>query len=325
MVNTETTYLGITLRNPVVVSSSALSNTVDKIRKIEENGAGAVVLKSLFEEQINYDAYTLSKGTDYPEAVDYVNYYIKNNSVENYLKLIREAKEEVSIPIFASINCISSSRWVEFAKRIEDAGADGLEVNVFILPMDKNAKADKYENIYYELADKLNDTIDIPFAFKLGSHFTNLVGVVERLNALDVPGVVLFNRFYEPDIDPESMEFTSASIFSSPADLRHSLRWVGIVSSKVQKIDIAASTGVHDGKAVVKQLLAGADVVQICSTIYKNGFGQIRNILDEMTEWMKNQSFDNIDAFRGRMSYKNLKDPVVYERSQFMRYFSSIQ
>ena len=325
MINTETTYLGIQLSNPVVVSSSALSSTVDKIRKIEENGAGAVVLKSLFEEQINYDADTLAKGTDYPEAVDYVNYYIRNNSVENYLKLIREAKENVSIPVFASINCISSSRWVEFAKRIEEAGADGLEVNVFILPLDKNAKADKYESIYYALAEKLKGTLNIPFAFKLSSHFTNLVGVVERLNALDVPGVVLFNRFYEPDIDPETMEFTSAPVFSSPEDLRYSLRWVGIVSSKVQKIDIAASTGVHDGKAVVKQLLAGADAVQICSTIYKNGFIQIRNILDELKEWMENHSFDTVEQFRGKMSYRNLQDPLVYERSQFMRYFSSIQ
>ncbi|MFW5916683.1 MAG: dihydroorotate dehydrogenase-like protein [Bacteroidota bacterium] len=325
MINTETTYLGIQLRNPVVVSSSALSDTVDKIRKMEENGAGAVVLKSLFEEQINYDAATLAKGTDYPEAVDYVNYYIKHNSVENYLKLIREAKEKVSIPIFASINCISSSRWIEFSKRIEEAGADGLEVNVFILPLDKNAKADKYENIYFELADKLKDTISIPFAFKIGCHFTNLVGMVERLNALDVPGVVLLNRFYEPDIDPDTMEFTSAPVFSSPEDIRHSLRWVGIISSKVQKIDIAASTGVHDGRALVKQLLAGADAVQICSTIYKNGFGQIRQILDELKEWMEAHSFSKIDDFQGKMSYKNLKDPLVYERSQFMRYFSSIQ
>ncbi|MGM0531822.1 MAG: dihydroorotate dehydrogenase-like protein [Bacteroidota bacterium] len=325
MINTETTYLGIPLRNPVIVSSSALSSTIDKILKIEENGAGAVVLKSLFEEQINYDAATLAKGTDYPEAVDYVNYYIRNNSVENYLKLIREAKQKVSIPVFASINCISSKRWVEFAKKIEEAGADGLEVNVFILPLDKNAKADKYENIYYELADKLKDTISIPFAFKLSSHFTNLVGVVERLNSLDVPGVVLFNRFYEPDIDPETMEFTSASVFSSPADLRHSLRWVGIVSSKVQKIDIAASTGVHDGKAVVKQLLAGAEAVQICSTIYRNGFGQIHRILDEFKEWMESHSFETIDQFRGKLNYKNFKDPLVYERSQFMRYFSSIE
>ncbi len=325
MINTETTYLGIKLRNPVIVGSSGLANTLDKIRKIEENGAGAVVLKSLFEEQINYDATTLAKGTDYPEAMDYVNYYIKNNSVEQYLKLIRQAKEEVSIPVFASINCISSSRWIEFAKRIEEAGADGIEINVFILPLDKNAKAEVYENIYYELADKLNNTITIPYAFKLGSHFTNLIGVVERLNALDVPGVVLFNRFYEPDIDTEKIDFTAAEIFSSPEDLRYSLRWVGVVSSKVQRIDIAASTGVHTGDAVVKQLLAGATAVQICSAVYKKGFVQIKNILEEMKGWMETHAYDQIDQFRGKLSYKNLQDPLIYERSQFMRYFSSIQ
>jgi len=325
MINMETNYLGINLRNPLIVSSSGLSSTLDKIREIEEYGAGAVVLKSLFEEQINYDAHTLAKGTDYPEAMDYVSYYIRNNSVENYLKLIRQAKQEVSIPVFASINCVSSSRWVEFAKKIEEAGADGLEVNVFILPTDKNARADRYEDIYYELADKLNDTLNIPYAFKLGSQFTNLVGFVERLNSVNVPGVVLFNRFYEPDIDTENLTFTSAEVFSSPADIRTPLRWVGIISSKVQKIHIAASTGVHDGKAAIKQLLVGAEAVQICSTIYKNGFAQIRNILDEMKAWMEEHQYDKIDDFRGRLSYSKIENPMIYERSQFMRYFSSIQ
>ena len=325
MLNLETNYLGLTLRNPLIVSSSGLSSTIDKIREIEQNGAGAVVLKSLFEEQINYDAQTLAKGTDYPEAMDYVNYYIRNNSVENYLKLIRQAKEEVSIPVFASINCISSTRWVEFAKKIEEAGADGLEVNVFVLPMDKNARAEDYEHIYFELAEKLNKTIDIPYAFKLSSHFTNMVGFVERLNAVDVPGVILFNRFYEPDIDIDKFRFTSAEVFSSPSDIRHSLRWVGIISSKVKRIHIAASTGVHDGKAAIKQLLAGAEGVQICSTIYKNGFAQIQNILEEMKEWMKEHEFDSVDEFRGKMSYSKLENPMIYERSQFMRYFSSIQ
>ena len=325
MVNLKTNYLGLELRNPLIVSSSGLSSTLDKIRKIEENGAGAVVLKSLFEEQINYDAFTLAKGTDYPEAMDYVNYYIKNNSVENYLKLIRQAKQEVSIPVFASINCVSSSQWMEFAKKVEEAGADGLEVNVFVLPMDKNARADHYENIYYELADNLNETINIPYVFKLGSQFTNLVGFVERLNSVDVPGVVLFNRFYEPDIDTVNLNFTSAEVFSSPSDIRQSLRWVGIISSKVQRIHIAASTGVHDGEAAIKQLLAGAEAVQICSTIYKNGFVQINHILEGMKAWMKEHEFDSVDEFRGKLSYNKIENPLIYERSQFMRYFSSIQ
>lgn len=325
MINTETTYLGMKLKNPIIVSSSGLSDSIQKIKNLADNGAGAIVLKSLFEEQIRYDAGTLSKGTDYPEAADYVNYYIKNNSVENYLNLIRQAKKEVSVPIFASINCITTKEWIDFAKKIEDAGADGLEVNVFILPLDKNATAEKYENIYFELAKKLKENLNIPFVFKLGRHFTNLVGLVERLNALNVPGVVLFNRFYEPDIDVDKMDFVAAEIFSSQADIRQTLRWVGIISSKVEKIDIAASTGIHTGKDAVKQILAGAEAVQVCSTLYKNGIHKLNEIITDFSRWMESHSFETIDEFKGKLSYKKIPDPLIYERSQFMRYFSSIQ
>ncbi len=325
MINTETSYLGIQLKNPIIVSSSGLSDSIQKIKNLAEHGAGAIVLKSLFEEQIKYDAGTLSKGTDYPEAVDYVNYYIKNNSVENYLNLIRQAKKEVDVPIFASINCVSTKEWIDFAKKIEDAGADGLEVNVFVLPLDKNAPAEKYENIYFELAKKLKTNINIPFVFKLGRHFTNLVGLVERLNALDVPGVVLFNRFYEPDIDVDKMDFTAAEVFSTPADIRQTLRWVGIISSKVEKIDISASTGIHSGQDAIKQVLAGAESVQVCSTLYKNGLRKLNEIITDFSKWMEIHGFDSIDEFKGKLSYKKLSDPVIYERSQFMRHFSSIQ
>jgi dihydroorotate dehydrogenase (fumarate) len=325
MINTETSYLGIKLKNPIIVSSSGLSDSIQKIKNLAEHGAGAIVLKSLFEEQIKYDAGTLSKGTDYPEAVDYVNYYIKNNSVENYLNLIRQAKKEVDVPIFASINCVSTKEWIDFAKKIEEAGADGLEVNVFVLPLDKNASAEKYENIYFELAEKLKANINIPFVFKLGRHFTNLVGLVERLNALDVPGVVLFNRFYEPDIDVDKMDFTAAEVFSTPADIRQTLRWVGIISSKVEKIDISASTGVHSGQDAIKQVLAGAESVQVCSTLYKNGLRKLNEIITDFSKWMEIHGFDSIDEFKGKLSYKKLSDPVIYERSQFMRHFSSIQ
>jgi dihydroorotate dehydrogenase (fumarate) len=325
MINTETSYLGIKLKNPIIVSSSGLSDSIQKIKNLAEHGAGAIVLKSLFEEQIKYDAGTLSKGTDYPEAVDYVNYYIKNNSVENYLNLIRQAKKEVDVPIFASINCVSTKEWIDFAKKIEEAGADGLEVNVFVLPLDKNASAEKYENIYFELAEKLKANINIPFVFKLGRHFTNLVGLVERLNALDVPGVVLFNRFYEPDIDVDKMDFTAAEVFSTPADIRQTLRWVGIISSKVEKIDISASTGIHSGQDAIKQVLAGAESVQVCSTLYKNGLRKLNEIITDFSKWMEIHGFDSIDEFKGKLSYKKLSDPVIYERSQFMRHFSSIQ
>lgn len=318
----ETTYLGLKLKNPVIVGSSGLTNTIEKIKKIEEKGAGAIVLKSIFEEQIKFEAGKLSNGSASPEAWDYVNYYVKNNTLQEYLDLIRKAKEEVKIPIIASINCVTSKEWTGFAKSIEEAGADALEVNVFILPNDRNASAEHYENVYFDLAEKLKNTIKIPFAFKLGFHFSNLVGFVQKLN---VPGVVLFNRFYAPDIDIDNFKFTSSEVFSSPADIRNSLRWVGIISSKITKMDIAASTGVHDGKAVIKQLLAGASAVQICSTLYKNGIDHIENIIKDIENWMNKHGYKSIDEFKGKMSYNKIDDPLIYERSQFMKYFSNEQ
>jgi dihydroorotate dehydrogenase (fumarate) len=318
----ETTYLGLKLKNPVIVGSSGLTSSIDKIKEIEKKGAGAVVLKSLFEEQINYEAGSLADTSDSPEALDYVKYYTKNNTVQEYLELIRKAKAEVKIPVIASINCVSAKDWVDFAKKIEQAGADALEVNVFVLPNDRSASGEKYENIYFDLADKLKKILTIPFAFKLGSQFSNLVGFIQKLH---VPGVVLFNRFYAPDIDIDQMKFVSAEVFSSPSDIRNSLRWVGIVSSKISRIDIAASTGVHDGKAVIKQILAGANAVQVCSTLYKNGIDQLENIIADLETWMKKNGFEHINEFRGKMSYHKIDDPLVYERSQFMKYFSSIQ
>jgi len=324
MAQLETTYLGLKLRNPIVVSSSGLTSDLDKIKTLEKSGAGAIVLKSLFEEQINFEAKHLSSGTDYPEAWDYVKYYTRNSSVNDYLNLIKQAKAAVSVPIIASINAVTAKEWVNFAQDIEKAGADALEVNVYVLPTDKNASAEAYEQVYFDLAEKLKKILSIPFSFKLGRHFSNLVGFVERLNAADVPGVVLFNRFYEPDIDIDTMQFRAAEVFSTPAELRDSLRWVGIVSSKVERIDVAASTGVHDSSAAVKQLLAGAQVVQVCSVLYKNGLEHLSKIVEGLDEWMDKKGFASVEEVRGKMSYAKIENPQVYERAQFMKYFSSI-
>ncbi|MFW6202715.1 MAG: dihydroorotate dehydrogenase-like protein [Marinilabilia sp.] len=328
MANLKTNYLGITLQNPIVISSSGLTNSVEKIKKLQDAGAGAVVLKSLFEEQISHEIdkeVRTGHGFDYPEAIDYLREYTRENSVSSYLKLIRDAKASVDIPVIASINCYSADEWVNFAQDIQDAGADGIELNVFRVNTDKTSEAAEYENIYYKVAEMVSNVVNIPVSMKLGPYFSNLVHVVDRLSVSGAAGVVLFNRFYEPDIDIHNLKITSAEVFSSPADIRQSLRWVAITSSKVKKLDIAASTGVHDGSAVIKQLLAGAKAVQVCSAVYKNGPEVVTRMINFLEEWMDEQKFNTVDEFRSRMGYRNIPDPVLYERAQFMKYFSSFE
>ncbi|MGQ1909375.1 dihydroorotate dehydrogenase-like protein [Marinifilum sp. RC60d5] len=327
MINLETTYMGLKLKNPVIVSSSGLTNSVRKIKIIEEKGAGAVVLKSLFEEQITNEAHHLigkdSVNVDYPEAEDYIKNYVKGNSVSNYLTLIKEAKEAVSIPVIASINCVSSSDWTHFAKEIEKAGADAIELNVFIVPNDRNTSSTDYEQLYFDIFTAVKKEVSIPVSMKLGIYFTNLLSVANRLNAEGADSLVLFNRFYEPDINIEDMKITSAEVLSSASDIRRSLRWVGMLSDKIKGIDIAASTGIHSGEAAIKQLLAGANAVQICSTVYEHGFDQITKILEEISAWMSKKEFKKVDDFRGKLSYGNIPDSALYERAQFMKYFSN--
>ncbi|MBR8534620.1 dihydroorotate dehydrogenase-like protein [Carboxylicivirga sediminis] len=328
MANLETKYLGLTLKNPIVVSSSGLTNSVDKIGKLVEAGAGAVVLKSLFEEQINHEINNIiykGEGFDYPEAADYVKGYTRDNSVADYLKLISETKKQYDIPVIASINCFSSDEWVDFAQQIEAAGADALELNVFVLNTDKNSDPEAYEQLYVDVVTNVSKVVKMPVSVKLGLYFSNLVKVVNRLSVSGAKGVVLFNRFYEPDIDINKMALTSAEVLSSPADMRRTLRWVAITSDKVHNIDISASTGVHDGAAVVKQLLAGATSVQTCSAVYKHGPKVITEMLDVLSQWMDEKGYSAIEEFRGLMSYSKIENPALYERAQFMKYFSSYE
>ncbi|WP_430809629.1 MULTISPECIES: dihydroorotate dehydrogenase-like protein [unclassified Carboxylicivirga] len=328
MANLETKYLGLTLKNPIIVSSCGLTNSVDKIGELVDAGAGAVVLKSLFEEQINHEVNNIiykGSGFDYPEAVDYVKGYTRDNSVGEYLKLIKQTKEKYDIPVIASINCYSSDEWVDFAQQIEAAGADALELNVFVLNTDKNSESAAYEQLYIDVISNVSKVVSIPVAAKLGLYFSNVVNVVNRLSVSGAKGVVLFNRFYEPDIDINKLSLTAAEVLSSPADMRRTLRWVAITSDKVHNIDISASTGVHDGEAVIKQLLAGATSVQTCSAVYKNGPEIITAMLATLKNWMDEKGYTHIDEFRGLMNYGKIENPAVYERAQFMRYFSSYE
>ena len=326
MANLETTFAGIKLKNPIIVGSSGLTNSVEKIKDLSNKGAAAVILKSLFEEQISYDINSaLRHESNYPEAVDYIKEYTKSNSVKNYLNLIKNAKNSTEIPIIASINCQNSDEWIGFAKNIETAGADALEVNVYFLALDKNKPSIEHEQTYFDLLTNLKANTKIPIIFKLGNNFTNLTALTNRLNADGIDGITLFNRFYEPDIDIERLSLTTSEVFSQAAEIRRVIRWLAILSDKVKGIDISASTGIHDAPAAIKCLLAGATTVQLCSTIYKNGTNVISEIIRDLELWMKNKQYMNVSDFRGLMSYKQIPDPTVYERAQFIRYFSNME
>lgn len=320
--------MGLKLKNPIIVSSSGLTNSVSKIVKLVEAGAGAIVLKSLFEEQINQEINQeiyKSEGLDYPEALDYMRGYVHEHSVKNYLDLISETKSKVNVPVIASINCYSANEWIDFAKQIEAAGADALELNVFVVNTDKNSSAADYEQLYYDVLENVAKTVKIPVAMKLGPYFSNLVNVVNRMAVSGAKGVVLFNRFFEPDIDINTMQITSSDVFSNTSELKRTLRWVAIVSSKVQGIHISASSGVHNSEGAIKQLLAGATTVQVCSAVYKGGPSVISQMLDEMDKWMASKGYSKVDEFRGAMNYTRIGEPQLYERSQFMKYFSNLE
>jgi dihydroorotate dehydrogenase (fumarate) len=326
MANLHVEYAGLKLRNPFIISSSGLTGSIERVKKLDSLGAGAVVLKSLFEEQIRFESGKLMEGSNsnYPEAYDYVKNYTRDNSVSEYLNLIREARKTTHIPIIASINCVSAGEWLDFAKKIEEAGADALEINIFYLPNDKDSEAKIYEKIYFDILTKIKELINIPVVSKIGSHFTNPTHFVNQLYFRNIDAVVLFNRFYAPDIDLDDMSFTSADVLSSPSDLRNTFRWIGIISSEVEKLHISASTGVHSGEAAIKLLLAGAQTVQVCSVLYKNGIDYLTEMIDKLESWMLKNNYKTIKEFRGSMNYSNIKDPSVYERAQFMKYFSNL-
>lgn len=326
MANLETRFLGLKLKSPIIVSSSGLTDSVEKIKKIEKYGAGAVILKSLFEEQIDYESgYVLDSGlADYPEAVDYIKNYVKNNSLNDYLSLIEGAKKDCKIPVIASINCVTSHDWTDFAIKIQNSGADAIELNINIIPTDTDKNAADTEKIYLEIFEKVKSKISIPVIIKIGPNFSNILHFINQLKFRGLRAVTLFNKFYEPDINVFELKHVSTEIFSASSDLKHVLRWIGLVSGKIESLEIAGSTGIHDGKSAVKMLLAGADVTQVCSVLYKNGPEYIQKLNQEITEWMEKSNFKNISEFKGKLNYKNIKNPSVYERSQFMKHFSSL-
>ncbi|MCK5338668.1 MAG: dihydroorotate dehydrogenase-like protein [Bacteroidales bacterium] len=320
-----TKYLGLELKNPVIVGSSGLTDSVKKIADLEKFGAGAVVLKSIFEEEITME-YEKVLAEEAPsrykdDYLDYFDYKIKEQNITNYIKLIADAKKAVKIPIIASINCNSSHEWSYFATKIEEAGADALELNIFVLPSTLDKSIEDIDHVYLEIINNVKNIIKIPLSIKISYYFSNLGRAIKVLSKTGVEGIVLFNRFYSPDIDLDKMEIISTNVLSTPQELSTSLRWIGIMANRI-KCDLAASTGVHDGKAVIKQLLAGADAVQMVSCLYQKGPEYLKTVIQEIEAWMTEKGFESVDDFRGKLSQEQFVNPTLYERVQFMKYFS---
>lgn len=327
MADLSTHYMGLSLPNPMMVASCSLVNNLEGVLRCAQAGAGAIVLKSLFEEQIQAESEELKQDIwlpGHPEAFEYVSKMGMALGPREYLQLIKEAKEAVSVPIIASLNCISPKWWADYARQIEAAGADGLELNISVMPSDPSRNSQEVESIYFRILEEVKARVDIPIAVKIGSHFASMARMATELCRRGASALVLFNRFYQLDIDIENLKLSPGYKFSSPQEMSLPLRWIALLAGQVN-CDLAASTGIHDGAGVVKQLLAGATTVQVCSTLYLNGAEQIGRMLKELEAWMKKHNFDSLDQFRGMLSQMESDNPELYERLQYIKALVGIE
>jgi len=322
MNNIQTNFANLTLRNPIIVSSSSLTDSAEKNKKWSEAGAGAIVLKSLFEEQITSEAKHEGSNLDYhTEGLEYYDEYFKGHKLSEYLDLIKESKKVTDIPIIASINCYSDSSWIYFAKEIEAAGADAIEVNLLALPSSIDYQYGEFEQHHVDILKHLKDVVKLPIIMKLGRSLTSPVALAKQLRDAGASAVVLFNRYYQPDIDIYKLKHSSGSVLSSPSDFTEPLRWTGILSASIS-LNIAISGGVSSPEAVIKSILAGASAVEVCSALYKDGPAFLKAALNKLDEWMTQMKFKDIASFRSKLNVANVYGLNSFERSQFLRYFS---
>lgn len=320
-----TKYMGLDLRSPLIAGSCNLTDNVDNLKEIEKAGAGAVVLKSVFEEEIYLEyASEFSKLGPMEDNLEFLDYYdveIRQENLKRYLDLIIAAKATLQIPVIASINCVTSQEWSFFARKIEAAGADALELNLFILPSNLRQSCNDNENTYFEIIQRVTSQVTIPVAVKISPYFSNLGRMIAEFSASGIKGLVLFNRFYSPDIDIDKEVVKSAPKLSSPGDYRLPLRWIGMMAQRVE-CDLSASTGVHDWETAVRLLLAGAQTVQLASLLYKEGFQSIAHLNNGIVNWMESKNYNSLADFRGKLALGTDVNPAEYERVQFMKTFA---
>jgi len=328
--NLATTYLGLNLRTPLIVSASPLSEEIDNIKRMEDAGASAVVLYSLFEEQLRQDRLELHERMEHGtfSSSEAMTYFPEpetfNLGPEEYLKHIRRAKDAVRIPIIASLNGSSTGGWTQYARLIEEAGADALELNVYYIPTDLNLSAAEVEQTYLDILWAVKTQITIPVAVKLSPFFSNFANMAKRLDEVGANGLVLFNRFYQPDIALESLEVKPNILLSTPMAMRLPLRWIAILYDRIAA-ELAATSGIHRATDVLKMLMAGADVTMLCSVLIRHGIAQLGVIERDLIRWMEEHEYESIQQLRGSLSQKNCPDPSAFERAQYMRALADYQ
>ena len=320
----ETTFAGLKLKNPFIVSSCNLTNSAEKNKKWEDAGVGAVVLKSLFEEEIEAEADWVNDGT-HAEELDYLQTYYRAHRLEEYLRLIKETKALCSIPVIASINCYQLTGWTDFAKQIQQAGADAIELNIMSVCSELDYEYGAYERLHIDIVQKIKQVVSLPIVVKLGRNLTNPMPLIHQLYAHGVAGVVLFNRMASPDFNIDTLKFANAEALGHPSDLYESLRWVGLASERVPALSYAASGGVTDGASLVKALLAGASAVEVCSVLYRHGVPQVQEMLAFLSEWMAQHNFKEISDFKGLMNAQKTGSASAFARSQFFKQFGKYE
>jgi dihydroorotate dehydrogenase (fumarate) len=326
MPSLETSYMGLSLKNPIIVGSSGLTRSADKVQACADAGAGAVIVKSLFEEVLAKEDWGLESSLHaHPEAYDYLQSELQlQYGPQDYCDIIAEMKRKVNIPVIGSINCISSKWWPNFAKKIEAAGADAIELNVFSMPSDPAINAASLEEKYYDILAAIKEKVTIPVAMKIGMYFTSLPFLARNLSKKGVNAIVMFNRFTEPDIDIKTMKLKTTFSFSTQDNVYPLLRWVALLSGQIG-CDISATTGIHTAEGVIKLLLAGAASTQLVSVLYKKGLDEIKKILKGIESWMTEHQFDTISQFQGKLNFTEAERSEVYLRAQFMEKIKGVE
>ncbi len=320
MISTE--YMGLELKSPVIVSSGPLTQNIVSLKKAEDAGAGAVVLKSIFEEQIEKDVSAEVEGNaqylEHSDAEESFASFSRDRYIDRYMKLLTEAKKSLSIPVIASVSAKTMDSWIDYAERFVKCGADGIELNYYPISSDASVSGADVDKRLFSFAEKARAAIDGPLSIKIGYKYSSLASVISILDKIGINGIVLFNRFFRPDIDIDSLSFTSGSPVSDENEYAEALRWIGLMSGEV-KADLVGNTGIHDGKTVVKMLLSGAKAVEVCTAVIQKGFSRITEMNSFIESWMEKHGYSALSDFIGILSQEHIADGWKWERTQFLK------